>query len=319
MKKNFALLTCLLISDLISAQTNPNEVFLHSKDQNYAILKGDTAFVYSLGIFYHKLGDYKCLRGIDTLLKNTNNSFMGKKHSVSLEHKGWVLTQKFEKKIYKTSLDTAKNITNTYYTLNLGYYLTQYSDMSREINKLYPLTQLHDTGAYQAWIVLPSKDIHYLDFRKLADKHISTIKQVAIQKLEKHESIKGFIAQNAKTAPYEVLRDSLSKLSTGKERQQDTEKWRYYLKAVHEIAEQKPEFFFKLAEDLPDNQHDIFFSINFNEKELLAKLKLAEGNKAVKKRFFKAKRSDKRFAIVAVTAYVASLVLFYGALIVWIF
>ena len=86
-----------------------------------------------------------------------------------------------------------------------------------------------------------------------------------------------------------------------------TEMRLYYFKAVHEIAEQRPEFFFQLAEDLPDNQQDIFLSINYTKKQLLAKLKSTKGNEMVKKKFFKEKRFEKGIIYQAVL-YCAALI-----------
>jgi hypothetical protein len=254
-------------------QTAPNETILRSsKDFEYVVLKGDTVFLHLMRVFFFKLGDYKCLRDTDTLSRDANHSFRGKKYSIVFERKGWLLTQKGEKKVRKIPLDTVKNLKNAYYILNQAYYLTQHSKMSDELGKLYSFNPLHSVESYHHWLNLPMKEVHYLDFRELANNDIAQIKQATIQKLDKYENITKFVAQNAKTATYEILRDSLSKLSSKKDKQPEVEKWRYYLKTVHEIAEQRPEFFFKLAEDLPDAQHDIFFSVNMNEKALLAKL-----------------------------------------------
>ncbi len=321
MKQIFALLACLLISNILSAQTNPNEVFLHSKDHHYTILRDDTTFVYIMQMRYDRresaMKPY--LHHIDTILRNKGNNFTGVNCRLIQENNAWFLFQKRKRKERKTRLDTAQNVTEVYYKLNEAYYIAQYLKMSSEIDKTYPLSQPNHYEAYESWNNLPYKIKHYLMFQNLANNKIDAVKHAIMQRLEKYESVKKFIAQNAKTASYEVLRDTLSKLSTGKGRQQDIEKWRYYLRAVHEIAEQKPEFFFKLAEDLPDNQHDIFFSIDHTEKELLAKLKSVVGQESIKKKFIKEKRSEKRFAIIGVTSYVVMTVLFYGALLVWIF
>lgn len=314
MKQFLMMLTCSMMSHILFAQAPTDELFLQAKDRFYVILKSDIAFVYTISFYFDKHSDVKkpYLNHTDTLTKKRAHSFVGTRCSLTQEKNTWYLTRVDKKKELKMLLDSIKDVKNIHYKLNDAYYLATYFKMTKEIRKLYPLSDHHYTEAYHSWDNLPYKYTHYLSFRKLADNKIDALKHTLVQKLEQYESLKKFVTQNAKTASYETLRDTLSKLSSGKGWQQDIEKWRYYLRTVHEIAEQRPEFFFRLAADLPDNQHDIFFSVDNHEKALLAKLKLAEADKSIKKKFFKEKRRDKISAVVSIFFYVTTMVVFWG-------
>ncbi len=298
MKQTFTLLACLLMSNILSAQIDANELLLHLRNRYYVILRSDTAFVQKTKQPY-----------LYTLTRNTNNGFVGAKYKLIQENNAWFLARKRKKKEHKMRLDTAKNVIEAYHKLNEAYYVAQHLKMRSDIDKAYPLNYQYYHEPYQAWKDLSYKTMHHLKFRSLIDNDINQTKHKIVQRLETYEGIKEFITKNAKTASYETLRDTLSKLSIAEGNQQDNEKWRYYLKAVHEIAEQKPEFFFKLAEDLPDNQDDIFFSVRFQERKILAKLKSATGQESIKKKFFKEKRSEKIANIKEVSLGIISSIL----------
>ena len=313
MKSIIITLACLFTSNILLGQTQ--EVFLEAKGKFCVRLSYDTAHVYNWTVDYNKhiAIKRKILRCTNILVRNAGHNFADKSYTLAQEGNVWYLAYTGKKKV---RLDTTKNTQNIYYALNSGYYTAEYSKMSEIINKANPRNRHSYYNTYSSWNTIPNQYAHYLDFKPPADKRIKFMQDSILKNLAKYEHIRNFIAQNASTASYETLKDSLSKLSTvGNVKinsEMKTEMWLYYIKAVHEIAEQKPEFFFKLAEDLPDNQHDIFFSINQTEKQLLVKLQLAKGNEIVKKKFFKEHRRDKRAAVAGSPLFIAVI----GAIIV---
>jgi hypothetical protein len=83
-------------------------------------------------------------------------------------------------------------------------------------------------------------------------------------------------------------------------------------KVVNEVSKRRPEYFFRIAEDFPNNRNIIFTAVE-DDKKVINALKLANGNEKIKKEFFK----DYKFGKTMVYRVIGTYAVFTG-LITWL-
>jgi hypothetical protein len=78
---------------------------------------------------------------------------------------------------------------------------------------------------------------------------------------------------------------------------------RYHWGAISEIIKRRPEYFYKLVEDYPNDRTSIFYTVDERNKELVEQIKAVEGHDAVKREFVKDIRGRKYMLFHAVGMY----------------
>ena len=304
--KQMAAIFLLLLFLSASGQENADSVLFQTQGKmrlHYVDLRGTGGKVYSMGRYLDKAGSGYSIAATDTLIIHEDGSYSGNKTKVVKENNKLYLIIT-GKKTSKFLLNTVKDPDLSNYNLNNAYYLDHYFKMCEELNKLYPLNHNSFRNGFWMWKEIPNKSMDYLVFRDFADKRLKEIKDSISEVQNRYVRLTNYIIGNLQTPDYHLLKDSLTKLPA----EYKSSSW-YYGTVVNEIAKQRPEYFFRLAEDFPDNQNLIFGSIE-NSKQVIQGLKAVEGHGDAKKAFFKDRRFGRTmpYKIIATYAIVGGLI-----------
>ena len=299
MNRLFTTTLLLLHLSIAFTQSNNKTTFFQTNSKAhlyYVELDNTEAIVYQMGSYFDKAGTGSSIRMIDTLYKQATGNYTGKSTSIITENnKTWLITQ--HKKTRKYELNKVADLAEAYTHLNNAYYLGRYFALSDELNKSYPLNHFTFRGGFNAWEALENKNIDPTEFRIYADARMHYIKDSFSVVHDRHVLLTNHLIQQLKTIDYAVLKDSLATLpanfrGTG---------W-YFGSVVNEVSKQRPEFFFRLAADMPQHR-SIIFSAAEENKRVVGNLKVVEGHASVKKEFFKDRRFGKTMPYKAAGIY----------------
>jgi hypothetical protein len=90
-----------------------------------------------------------------------------------------------------------------------------------------------------------------------------------------------FLIDNINNLNYSTIKDSLTDLP----KEYRSGSW-YFGNSVYEISKQKPDYFYRIAEDFPENQNIIFAAVS-DDKQLVGELKNVQGYDNLKNEFIK--------------------------------
>lgn len=283
-----------------SAQDKENPIYLEIKNKSqlcYVEMNLSTATVYQIGSYLDVAGTGPSFRSIDTLMKQSDGSFVGKKSSLMTRNQKNYLTVT-SKKTKEYQLDTSENLNKVYLTLNNAYFLDRFFIMSNELNKIYPLNHYSFRNGFSRWKVLQGKEMEHHQFRGYADIQLKNISDSIIAIQNQYSALHQWLVLNIHTIEYNSLKDSLIKLPTSNESTSS-----YFGNVVKELSKQKPEYYFKLAEDLPEHKNMIFYAVE-NNKEVVESLKAVEGHDQVKKEFLKERKFNRTMPFKIIGAYI---------------
>jgi hypothetical protein len=255
----------------------------------YVDMENETAMLYAMGGYYDVAGTAHTIKETDTLQKQADGSYKGR-HSRIIREEHWLfLIHTSGKKVRKFQLNTVFSPRRANSHLNNAYYSDNYFAMSRKLREAYPLSTHSFREAFYTWDSLPGqvKEMDYLQFRTFADVRLKEIKDSISTIEDKYVRLTDYIVQNIRQIDYAVLKDSLAPLPAG------PASWmRYYGKAINAIAAHQPEYFFRLAEDLPEQASSIFYCAIRN-KAVIPGLKNVSGHDETKKAFLKQLKADR--------------------------
>ncbi|MCU0444443.1 MAG: hypothetical protein MUE85_05945 [Microscillaceae bacterium] len=305
--KAIQLIIFLILTASLGFGQDNNTIYLKTNYKRvlyYAELKANEAVVYTLFQQYHN--PHTGLRGysmhqIDTLIKQSNKTFIGKQLSISLENNQYYLSIKSfnnSGKTKKLELETIKNMDEYRHNLNNAYYLNSYFKMYNELNKTYPLCSLNSSNAKRDWDNIPNKYIEHLQFKRLIDSQLSNIKDSIIAQQNNYVKITDYLINNIKTIEYSALKDSIAKLPTDYHNS-----FRYYETVIKEVAQHQPKYFFRIVEDFPKDEDFIFMVVD-NDKPLIQQLNAVEGHNETKQRLKKFIRFGKRMNYMGIASYI---------------
>ncbi len=308
MKQTIVIILFLSHYLLASAQDNRTETLLQTNTKNhiyYVDLQESEAYVYRIGRIYDKAAAEAGYLPIktDTLVKQSDNTYIHENTKLIYVNNKLYLITKF-KKTKKFQIDTVKNLGVANHNLNNAYYLSHYFEMSRELNQKYPLSDQDFRNGFYTWKKLPNKEINYLQFRTFADKQMKATKDSISTLEDSHVALTNYALQNIRSFAYDTLKHYLTQLPVAYRS--------YYSTIITEVAKQKPEYFFRLAEDFPTNKY-IFFSAYDDNKEVIQGLKSVVGHDDIKKEFFK----DRRFGKTMIYRIIAPYAIM-GGLLAWL-
>lgn len=307
MKHLFVTILLFVSSQLVWGQTEPNSQLLTTDCKSpffyYIDFKDPAAIVYTMGRFWDKGGAGYTIVKTDTLQQQPDSSYSGKHFRIILTGKGLCLVSGSKKKRtcwLHRPIDT--NLANN--QLNNAWYLRHYFDLDRELSEVYPLSYHDFREGFDTWEKLPEheKNMPYLQFRAFADEKLKQMKDSITTLHGKCIILKNNIIQNIHSLDYNVLKDSLNHLLVvygGPSR--------YFGLVIDTVALRYPEYFFRLAEDLPQHKQSILSNGIYN-KQAFSGLASVEGHDEVKREFLK-KRKEMR---VSTYQAVGSAVVGYG-------
>lgn len=302
MKPVYAAVLLLLNYLPVLAQNDLGRAFLRTSSKMhlyYVDLDNSAAKVYEMGRHLDKGGTGYSIIRTETLTRQPDGNYSGNASSI-IREKDRLYLISGDKKARKFGMDTVRSLSVFNTDMNNAYYLDSYFRMSRELNKDYPLYSHSFRNGYYTWKDLPNKELHYLQFREFADNHIKNIRDSIGRVQARNTALTNYIIQNISTLEYNTLKDSLAKLPPEYAGQS-----RYYSLAINAAAAQRPEYFFRLAEDFPANKSLIFFSVD-NNKEVFSRMKAVEGHDKIKKEFFKEKKFERSIPYKVIGIYAAA-------------
>jgi hypothetical protein len=256
----------------------------------YVELNGPEGMVYPMNRSYHPRASGYYMRKIDTLQKQPDGSYTGgDSRIVRKDDKLYLINRSGKKRKFQLSAVQDTLLANE--KMNNAYYQRQFVSMSREIKEAYPLSNHSFMDAFSTWTVLMEKQMHHRQFSVWADKRIKEIKDSIIASQDQYTRLTNYITQNIRGITYTALKDSLVQLPTN---------YTGYLGAVMDtIAMQQPEYFFRLAEDLPDNRSSIFSSGIYSRRVYTA-VKDVKGHDKIKQEFLKERKESRKMTFTSV-------------------
>lgn len=268
------------------AQRDSSRMLLEAMKKSlvyYVDLGDKNALAFRMGEYYGAAPRGYTIVGIDTLVRQPDSTYIGKKIKIIWRNRHLLLIRESKNK-KEMVLTPVVNIGTVNEELNNAYYLDRYLAMSKEIDQLFPMYDYryyYFNDRYNSWERLKNKRMKHSAFRIFADERIKYVRDSIVERYNHSIAIMNYLIQNVSTIDYVALRDSLAKLPIGYSNS-------YYKKVVNTVARNKPEFFFRLAEDYTFTmQSSLFDSIGARDKEVLEKLKSVEGHEKIKKAFFK--------------------------------
>lgn len=304
--KNFIATAILaFITPALFGQQDADGVFLQTNSKTrlyYVHLNISIARVFQMGSYLDVAGRGYSIKEEDTLTRQADGTYSGNNIRMMLQENKWYLLTRSKKPV-KLVLDRAKNLKEVNHNLNNAYYLDNYFEMSNELNQSYRLNHHSFRNGFLSWKELPNQETDHFAFRNFADQQLKMIRDSISSTQNSYVSLMSGILQNLKTIEYDSLKDSLSKLPLV-----NGSVSRYYATVLNQLASQKPEYFFRLAEDSPALRSSIFSAVEDNEAAV-QNLKTAKGHDEIKKQFFKDRRFSKTmpYRIAAMYAVVGGL------------
>jgi hypothetical protein len=212
-----------------------------------------------------------------------------------------------ETKLEKTAkypIDFTKNNAIINKNLNNACIFDNYTKMCRDLETRYPFSNPWHNDVFSIWESVDQKDQNYLKFRPIAAQIIAEVKDSLSKIQDEYSSTYNFIKSNLPQIEYTTLRESLQKIPVGY--------IGYNKQTIIEIARKQPTYYFRLAEDLPEQRYYIFSAIE-REEGLHKGLKAVEGHDAIKKKFFKEVKFTKSLVLRVIAPYAL-----FGGLILWL-
>lgn len=233
-----------------------------------------------MGKYLDKAGIGSSIRYTDTLHLQPDNSYRGKVFKIENGNNQLYITSLTEKKHkkYKLEIPDARKI--VFQDLNNAYYLDNYFAMSKRLNKRYELNHFDFRNGFYSWKELPEKDIHYLEFRNVADSLIKRTEDSVSQRQDQLIKQTKYLIDNVDKMAYAEFKDSISKIPA--EYGYET---RYYSMAVREISKSRQDFVILLYKDFPENRTLMEFAVEENKalQEKLKAIQKSENNLKKKK------------------------------------
>jgi hypothetical protein len=307
----------LLNDSIVLGQANNETICLKSDDKKhfyYVLLNNTNGTVYEMGTYFDKnIGKSKYrIVSTDSLINQPGGTYLGGHTKIIAEnYKPYLITK--DKKIRKIKLNVETNLSNAYTTINKAYFLDKFLVMGNEVSGTYQKYHYMVVDEFDEWKQLPNTNIDPSQFSLYINEKFWQIKDSIGSMLDPYVLLLNDVTRNIITIDYNSLCDSLVRLCfTPDDRY-------YYLNLTNVVAKQKPEYFFRLAEDLPEYRHAILlsgaynmvFSINANKKDI-ERLMAVEGYNETKKEFSKNAancRTDKIRPLASMVATVGTIAL----------
>lgn len=288
MKQTLAAILFMTIGTGLSAQEISGIQYLRGKTKGrlyYAQIQANQARLFKMGGYLDKAGTGFSIISIDTLQQQAGGLFTNDKIQLQKNEDGYEVTLqgKKENQFNLKAADAEKAKTD----INNGYYLKSYFAMADELNEEYQLQHYSFRGGFGGWKGMTdahkSQDID--QFRIFTDSWLQEIKDSVGRQHTTYENMMGAILEKMASIEYSTLLDGLKQLPA---------EWSgtslYFSTIVHEVSAKRPEFFFRLAQDLPASQRSLIFYSASNKKEVKDKLRQVEADPVIKKEFFGGKK-----------------------------
>lgn len=294
---------------VLPAQDNTANKYLHTTGKRYPyyiIEQGSNkTIVYSMGKYLDKAGVGSSMLAADTL-QQIAGKWAGKTFEITRENERDILNTN-DLKNRKFVLETPADLPALYTKLNNAYYLDHYFELSRQLNKTYPLNDFSFRSGFQAWDELPGNESDPEQFRFLVTEKLRYIKDSVSTVNERLVKLTNHLQQSVASIEYTPVKDSINQLL-----QVLPGYNRYFSSIISIYSKQKPAYFLQLAEDMPQ-QRALFFMAADDSKETYEGIKAVAGHDAIKKIYVKNRRSDRsmKYKVIGVYGALAGVGLYF--------
>lgn len=251
----------------------------------YIELEKDSGIVYQLAYFIDKAGTGFQLQEIDTFYRTDSlaDTYRGSKSSFEIvDQKAYFDMPGYKPfKGKKTRMHGyQRGQDEVYQKIKNGYWWRQFLKLTDEINAMFPWQHFSFRNGFGYWELLNIKHYPYSNFVNEVDKRIAFLRDSLIAAESAHTRIAKGITENVTTIEYAALKEGLIALP------EPSYMHGYFRIIVNEIALHRPEFFFRLMDDMP-SLHAQFILLVDRKKETMQKLRSVETDSPSKRDFFK--------------------------------
>ncbi|MDJ1468134.1 hypothetical protein QNI19_16275 [Cytophagaceae bacterium DM2B3-1] len=288
----------------VYGQGNSKKLFLSSTKKTHTVfieINDQSAYLFRLGYWNKPMGSSYSLIQTDTLSRQRSTDtylFIGTNTKIQKDqNKLYVLLSDTpDKKVLKIEIDTVTNETEINQYINNGYWHTNFSTLSVEVNAMYPIDHYSFYEGYRYWDRFTNTQDYYQDFRVFADNRLKIIRDSVIEAKSSRSQLTQHTVNNISTISYTELKNNLIELSDDSER-------RYFSAIVHAVCMQRTDLLFKLADDNPSLKEKLLYSIQ--GKEAIQKIRATETNSTFKREVIKDRRQTTAMLIKIGTLYAA--------------
>lgn len=298
---------------IIRGQAESRGIFLTGKNtQFYVELREHYATVFNFGRWIDKAGwGYSGLK-TDTMRRLGDTSpflFEGRFNNIQkVDTRLYLITRQGSPgKEKRIEIDTVSNTALANSALNNAYWSDNFFKLCNEINSTFDLYHYSFRDGFHMWESFDNKDAYHKEFRVFADNKIKKLKDSITTLQTPYVLLTNEVTKNISTVEYASLKETISKLLAD-----SLSRSQYFSVVVKSICLNRPELFFRLAEDMPE-QKSMLFGVVYG-KETFKKLKAVETNSVTKKELFKERRKNRTFTIKAIATAVAGAVLLASSL-----
>jgi hypothetical protein len=307
----------IFFSVLASGQNNNEKVFLASEgkySKYYVEIDKNKGYVITLNSYIDKAGRYYVTTFLDTLFKSEDNNeflFIGSKSKIQSINKetNIVIIEKLQEKIKSIKLDTIYDLNSAFIDINNGIWWNVFLEMCSEINKRFPLHHYSFRNGFGYWESFTNKNENFKSFQDFANNKAKFIKDSLTFLNTPLVDLTNELLLEIDTIKYDHLKVKLMKLPMDYK----SNSW-YFGKVLNALCNSRPEYFYKLVEDMPEKK-EMLFRMADSDKNTRKKLKKVETDSPMKKEFIKYRRGETAFAVWGITFYTAGMIAFWGGII----
>jgi len=299
--KNNTLAILLLLLNLqpsYSQQQPAKKMLSNYKESVFVEIADQYAMVYKLSRVFDIGYGGLTINYIDTLVKQTGiTSYTGKRARLSQNGNKYslILEKLRSKKDRSVELNFSTSIEKDYREINRAYWMDAFVNLANEINTRFSW-QHYSFRGFHKYDHGNQDLLPYEEFKILADKKINELRDSLISKHSNYTSITNEVINNFGSIEYSVLKRSLENFV-------EKQEYSYFNIILQKVCKERPEWFYKLAEDMPSNKELMFSSVYGSST--VKKLKAVKTGSPVKKEFIKYKRKDRRFTFTAIGTSIA--------------
>jgi hypothetical protein len=263
----------LFLFNVINAfsQTLPNETFLEH-GSTLVLVKNENVMIsyYSYSDLDVRSYRYPKMYDSDTLLKQENGQFKGKKHTILKRYDTWYIQEKNKGKFILELINSPKEATEKINQVLFRKHLLQ---LENEINTLYPSSGFNSRKVESAINKMEWKTTNYMDFELIAIEEVQLIKDSIIDHYNQIIEFSTNISEAIIEKDFPAYQEKLFTLLA------DSMKYGYsicFIYNVNLLVEKDPAMFLKLVGDDYTHREKLLSSVD-RTKELKKKLNAIEG------------------------------------------
>ncbi|HYE55119.1 MAG TPA: hypothetical protein VD996_09760 [Chitinophagaceae bacterium] len=272
MRKFICFLMCMAVIAANGQTADCNHFLGPVKNRRmvYAALDGDSATIFRLGMWLDKRGTGY---SIDTSLRIAVSQIERSEGKLYVDVPGKA------SKMQKVQLDSAR-AGDVNGLINNACWWDNFLKLTAEIKPQLKYYHFSFREGFGYWEKLSNTTDCYKDFKVFAGNRIRQIRDSLLTEELAYARIADHIINNMATIDYQEVKDSIVKLPTDSYPH-------YHLRAVvNEITRTRPEFFFKLADDLPELKGTLF-AVGDWTRQAIKNLRGVDTASPSKKHFFR--------------------------------